>query len=302
MHGSYSYEQQPSNTTRKVSKRSQEPDKKGVNWRHNWKDYTYAGREKSRIFRIGEGNCARTWGARSTSVRRYRRRTKQRIYKRIQSWESLQSNVAGGNKLSNDETYVGVASHLHRRSAYRVQHQAHVLRSTPLLPRVPKRAYQPPNNGRPIIIDSLSLSPLPSLDMLQLPRPPPNLSTIFSCFVAVSGDPLPQHRHTRPRVIAAEGSFFLGRSHRSNTLSRDRLSGSCIVDEDDHRCYSLSISLLFLERICSSLSSSAQRGMLRNSDALQGINCFPDVLLLLSSLLKRGFFFFNRFFNQHLPI
>lgn len=31
--------------------------------------------------------------------------------------------------------------------------------------------------------------------------------------------------------------------------------------------------------------------MLRNSDALQGINCFPDVLLLLSSLLKRGFFF-----------
>lgn len=156
MHGSYSYEQQPSNTTRKVSKRSQEPDKKGVNWRHNWKDYTYAGREKSRIFRIGEGNCAQTWGARSTSIRRYRRRTKQRIYKRIQSWESLQSNqVAEGNKLSNDETYVGVASHLHRRSAYRVQHQAHVLRSTPLLP---KRAYQPPNNGRPIIIDSLSLS------------------------------------------------------------------------------------------------------------------------------------------------
>ena len=56
MHGSYSYVQ-PSNTTRKVSKRSQEPDKKGVNWRHNWKDYTYAGREKSRIFRIGEELC-----------------------------------------------------------------------------------------------------------------------------------------------------------------------------------------------------------------------------------------------------
>lgn len=85
-------------------------------------------------------------------------------YKRIQSWESLESNVAEGNKLSNEETYVGVASHLHRRSAYRVQHQAHVLRT------LPNRAYQPPNNGRPIIIDSFS--PLPSLDMLQLPRPP----------------------------------------------------------------------------------------------------------------------------------
>lgn len=113
--------------------------------------------EKNREYLELERNYARTWSARSTSIRR-RRRTKQRIYKRIQSWESLQSNVAGGNKLSNDETYVGVASHLHRRSAYRVQHQAHVLRSTPLLPRVPKRAYQPPNNGRPIIIDSLSLS------------------------------------------------------------------------------------------------------------------------------------------------
>lgn len=114
--------------------------------------------EKNREYLELERNYARTWSARSTSIRRYRRKTKQRIYKRIQSWESLQSNVAGGNKLSNDETYVGVASHLHRRSAYRVQHQAHVLRSTPLLPRVPKRAYQPPNNGRPIIIDSLSLS------------------------------------------------------------------------------------------------------------------------------------------------
>lgn len=201
--------------------------------------------EKNREYLELERNYARTWSARSTSIRRYRRRTKQRIYKRIQSWESLQSNVAGGNKLSNDETYVGVASHLHRRSAYRVQHQAHVLRSTPLLPRVPKRAYQPPNNGRPIIIDSLSLSPLPSLDMLQLPRPSlPNLSTIFSCFVAVSGDPLPQHRHTRPRVIAAEGSFFLGRSHRSNTLSRDRLSGSSMRTITDA---TLSISLLFLD-------------------------------------------------------
>ena len=55
-------------------------------------------------------------------------------YKRIQSWESLESNVAEGNKLSNEETYVGVASHLHRRSAYRVQHQAHVLRTLPVSP------------------------------------------------------------------------------------------------------------------------------------------------------------------------
>lgn len=135
--------------------------------------------------------------------------------------------MAEGNKLSN-ETYVGVASHLHRRSAYRVHHRTHVLRT----PVSPSELI-----NRLITADPLSStrSPLPSLDMLQLPRPfpSPNLSTIFSCFVAVSGDPLPQQAH-RPRVIVAQGSFFSGRSHRSNTLSRDRLSGSCIVDEDDH--------------------------------------------------------------------
>lgn len=135
-----------------------------------------------------------------------------------------------------------------------------------------------------------SLSPLPSLDMLQLP--PPNLSTIFSCFVAVSGDPLPQHRHTRPRVIAAEGSFFLGRSHRSNTLSRDRLSGSCIVDEDDHRCYSL--SLYFSSFLCLGEDLFILVCITRNVEEFRriaGNKLFSRCFVII--VIKGGFFFFN---------
>ena len=111
-------------------------------------------------------------------------------YKGIQSWESLESNVAEGNKLSNEETYVGVASHLHRRSAYRVQHQAHVLRTLPVSPTelINRLITADPLSSTRSLLSLLSTC----YNSLALP----NLSTIFSCFVAVSGDLLPQHRHT----------------------------------------------------------------------------------------------------------
>lgn len=106
----------------------------------------------------------------------------------------------------------------------------------------------------------------------------------------------------------AQGSFFSGRSHRSNTLSRDRLSGSCIVDEDDHVTDALSFSLRLEEDLFISVLSFAISGeRYQLCSRIQGEETHCREQILLCRRYQRdfqlaypiGLFRSPRFFNQH---
>ena len=124
----------------------------------------------------------------------------------------------------------GVARHLHRQSAYRVS-----IKSTSCVRLSSGLAsLSPANNGRPIIIGSffsLSLSLPSSYDHLEFP-------SIFSCFVAVSGQ-LASATGTGPSNRAAALVFLESQPSirvclQPCTVYVPVLSGSCIVDEDNH--------------------------------------------------------------------